>query len=102
MVERFPELAQFFGCYFHQDWDIEAADDEGLVRLYLSQEPESSITAARRELDEFLAEDLSEDELATTLLHSFGCYYSPTFFGFTTRRWLERIRDLLAEGRPPA
>jgi CdiI immunity protein len=29
MLERYPELGQFFGCYFHQDWHIEAKDDRG-------------------------------------------------------------------------
>jgi hypothetical protein len=95
--ERYPELSQFFGCNFHQDWDIEAEDDEGLVRLFRNSAQDAHVADARKELDAFLAEELTEDELGTILLGSFYCYYDPSYFGFTNRQWLERIRGFLAE-----
>jgi CdiI immunity protein len=98
MRERFPDLEQFFGCYFHQDWKIEAEDDRGLVRLFLGTEPEGWVTGTRRELDEFLAEPLAEGELRAILLRSFGCYYDPAPDGLSMREWLGRIKVFLADG----
>lgn len=31
----FHDLRQFFGSYFHQDWQLEADDVAGVVRLYV-------------------------------------------------------------------
>jgi hypothetical protein len=98
MRERFPALARFFGLYFHQDWDIEAPDDQGLVRLFLIRAPdESTAEDVRRELDDFLSATPDAD-LDETLLQSFGCAYNPERHGLTTRAWLERVRGFLADG----
>lgn len=35
------ELVQFFGAYFHQDWDLEADDWQGIVDSYVIGNPGS-------------------------------------------------------------
>ncbi|SEH66650.1 hypothetical protein SAMN04489835_2644 [Mycolicibacterium rutilum] len=33
------ELAQFFGAYFHQDWDLEADDWQRIVDNFVNADP---------------------------------------------------------------
>jgi hypothetical protein len=95
--ERYPALWQFFGCYFHQDWVIEAADDSGLVQLFLDSEPGDEADRVRAELDLLLAGPRTEAETGEILRH-LGCDYDPAQTGLSDSDWLQRVRTLLDRG----
>ncbi|CAN5552287.1 hypothetical protein BH11ACT6_BH11ACT6_30130 [soil metagenome] len=46
------DLGQFFGAYFHQDWDLEADDWPGLVDNYVDDTPHAArLRALAQEID---------------------------------------------------
>jgi hypothetical protein len=92
--ERFPELYQFFGGYFHEDWDLDAEDDAGVVRFFKSLAPSERVLEVRRQLEAFLSLGLPEEETQKAVWHSFGCAYDPG--ELPMRSWLQRIRRELA------
>jgi hypothetical protein len=96
MRERYPELFQFFGGYFNQDWDLEAEDNVGVVRVFKAQNSRKYTFEVADELDAFLALPLSETETREIVWRSFGCDYGPIAHGEEVRSWLGRIRAELA------
>ncbi|WP_243295104.1 contact-dependent growth inhibition system immunity protein [Geothrix mesophila] len=74
----FPNLALLMGAYFHQDWNLDAEDELGTVRLFFSMESESVGLGLREEL-RLLAEDAwKEDELAGLFRNLGGCLIPTT------------------------
>ncbi|EJZ12030.1 contact-dependent growth inhibition system immunity protein [Mycolicibacterium vaccae] len=71
------ELGQFFGAYFHQDWDLEADDWKGLVDNYVIGNPGSeSQRQIAQEIDD-VRTALSETALAQFLIRGVGVCYDP-------------------------
>ncbi|EJZ12027.1 contact-dependent growth inhibition system immunity protein [Mycolicibacterium vaccae] len=71
------ELEQFFGAYFHQDWDLEADDWQGIVDNYVNADPVAEpLRTMSREIDELCA-TRSEADLAQLLLREVGVCYDP-------------------------
>ena len=89
-------LPQFFGCYFHEDWDLDGDDTKSVIELYLTQTEGSSVPLqVATKIDELLASVSSDAELATKLFEEFGCNYNPSADGLTVRAWLRDISVLL-------
>ena len=86
----FPNLALLMGAYFHQDWILEAENEMGMVRLFLSMESESAGLGLRGEL-RLLAEDAwKEDELAGLFRHLGGCLIPTTDW----RGWVSLVYSM--------
>ncbi|HEY8207093.1 MAG TPA: contact-dependent growth inhibition system immunity protein, partial [Myxococcaceae bacterium] len=74
--EHFPELSQFFGCYFHQDWRLEAPDWESVVKNFLRENPADFISGVTEELGRLLEMNLDREEMRAAL-DKLGSAYSP-------------------------
>jgi hypothetical protein len=102
--DRYPELGQFLGGYFHQDWSHEqrlvGGSFEDVVRSFLRMNPVDVVRQTTRELAEFLSLDLSEKELRDILIYEFGSHLRAAGLGLTYRQWLEAVHALLAKGVP--
>ena len=99
--EEYPALTQFFGGYFHQDWDLEAAEWQGLVRNFCDAACHEQIAVVYSELGKLLAEAQDERDLSVVLFSQLGCAYDPTVDGISLRDWIEEIqRQLLASTAP--
>ncbi|MFD5009233.1 contact-dependent growth inhibition system immunity protein [Streptomyces chartreusis] len=88
--ERFPELSQLLGAYFHRDFSyIYDSRDEALDEYASQSEPEE-LAQATQEITDLLTMVPSEEELhtATTAL---GLDLLPPQ-GTSLREWLELIR----------
>jgi hypothetical protein len=92
--EQYPALWQFFCCNFHQDWDLDAADDRAVVQLFLDRNPAEEADRVRVELDRLLAEPRTEPE-TSEILGRLGCDYNPARTGLSDSEWLQRVRALL-------
>ena len=95
MINQFPHLTQFFSCYFHQDWPLEAETASDVVNNYRSSEPPESIEAASQELSKLLEMPIAPADLETFILDELGCYYDPTSENQTVREWLESVQKSL-------
>jgi hypothetical protein len=71
------ELDQFFGAYFHQDWDLEADDWEGVVDNYVKANPTAdTLRKIAQEIDD-MRTARSEPELAQFLIRGVDVCYDP-------------------------
>jgi hypothetical protein len=87
------DLRQFFGAYFDQDWKLDAADWQDVVRRFAGESgPERQALVAAR-IRGLLAGEASDARLAATV-QAMGCYFwagSPS----ETRQWLVQLADRL-------
>ena len=91
-VER---LHQFFGAYFHEDWDLEAPDWDGLVKRFVKDHPEAKTIAELSDLIDRYASQHDDEALGHLMLRELGCYYWPAADGLTTREWMHRVAAFL-------
>jgi len=98
--QEYEELSDFLGCYFNQDWKMEAENVEGLVKNYLSDFDDPAVDQCIEEIEEIL--DLigsGELDADTFLLKDmFVGYYYPED-GFTGEQWLRYLKSLILELR---
>lgn len=98
IAEKLPRLAQFFGAYFHQDWDVEAANALGVICNYLKEEPISTVQQSIKEIEQLLAMNLDEEPLKNLLQSDLSCYYDPTIYGISHSDWLHWVQASLKQG----
>jgi hypothetical protein len=94
----FRALAQFLGCYFHQDWNHEFQDAESAVHAFREREGQKSIQGVVHELEILLAESRVEADLRVLFLTGLGCYVEPSAFGLTFTEFAIWLRDVLKAG----
>ena len=88
-------LYQFFAAYFHQDWDLEADDWEGIVDNYVNEDPVAEpLRSLAQEIDE-LRQAREESDLRQFLVYTVGVDYGPQ--PLTYREWLGQIADRLRQ-----
>jgi hypothetical protein len=89
------DLYQFFAAYFHQDWDLEADDWEGIVDNYVNEDPIAEpLRALAQEIDD-LREARPEPDLKQFLVRTVGVDYLPG--PLTYKEWLGQIADRLRQ-----
>jgi CdiI immunity protein len=89
--DQYPDLFSFFGVRFHQDWDLDARDDSGVIDDFLNEEPGEFIDAVRHEIRALIELDLSESELQEAVWRDLGCYYDPTPSGLSMTQWVQTV-----------
>jgi hypothetical protein len=75
MNRKFPELHQFLGAYFHQDWTVEHETAEQVVEAFLADSDPEDLVLVRREITALLDLGKNEFELRDYLLKELSCYY---------------------------
>jgi len=87
--ERFPELSQLLGAYFHQKFsEFYGSRDEALDE-YVSESSQEDLAQAAQELEELLAMASSDQELHTAA-SALGLALLPPH-GLSLRQWLELV-----------
>ncbi|MGE2737720.1 contact-dependent growth inhibition system immunity protein [Mycolicibacterium vaccae] len=85
------ELYQFLATNFHQDWDLEAEDWQGIVDNYVDEDPTPApLLRLADEIDELRA-SRPEPQLKEFLVRQVGVDYGPA--PLTYGEWLEQIAD---------
>jgi len=98
MKTIYPNLDEFFGTYFHQDWREDSATARGIVERYLAEWPREEVQDAAEELRRLLAETLTEADLADKI-SCLGSFYNPQADGLSHRDWLCQVYELLSQNR---
>ena len=109
-TQRWPELDQLIGCYFHEDFIDDYGSPEGAIDAMLHGVPEQnepprstkSLRQGLRELEEFIefARDYLRkhpEEEEDVVLDMFGCRYNTYADGLTPLQWLEHLRKRIRE-----
>jgi len=95
MRTPYPNLDEFFGTYFHQDWREDSKTARGIIERYLAEWPTQDIRATAEELHRLLTEPLTEAEL-TDQMRLLGNFYNPNADGLSHRDWLRQVYELLS------
>lgn len=93
MSEQQEQLSQFFGCYFHQDWDLDDNSWESVVRRFVAESGKNTAHSIAEQIMELADSAKSDDQLAEAI-QGVGCYYradSPSGM----RTWLKNISAAL-------
>lgn len=99
---KFAGLYQFFGGYFYQGWAADyrwenvSPNFSAVVRHFKAVNPPLTVSRVGNELEDLLALELGEEELAAALNELGNNYRSPGKQS-SSRRWLEQILEILRE-----
>jgi hypothetical protein len=87
----YPQLRQFLGGYFHQDWPLDSARWEDVAADFVAESTRSSVEQVSDELRSLLAEGLSDAELES-VLEGLGCNVNPAAFQLGVGAWLAALQ----------
>jgi hypothetical protein len=91
MKRRYNSLQEFFLCYFHPDWRMDAASWAEVVKDFVDTADPGLIAGVVSDLREITAETASDDELAATVVREYSLSYEPSDDGLSMRAWLKAI-----------
>jgi len=91
--ERFHELGQFFGGYFHQDWGLDASDWQSVIRRFVEDASPDEIRMVATQLGMLLSMSVDDERLHAALLE-LGCDWTPRD-EMSDREWLYAIHNIL-------
>ncbi|MEZ1318435.1 contact-dependent growth inhibition system immunity protein [Pseudomonas fluorescens] len=95
MNQEYPELHEFFGAYFHQDWTVEHDTAEQVIEYFSSHSDPADLTLVLQELGSLLKLRKSEMELRSYLLRELSCYYCYWNEWESGEVWLRHIASKL-------
>lgn len=91
----YPQLRQFLGGYFHQDWPLESERWEEVADDFVAESTRSSIAQTEDELRSLLTAEWSDEEIEA-VLEGLGCNVNPAAFQLGARAWLEALQARLS------
>ncbi|OLT98667.1 hypothetical protein SAMN04490202_0154 [Pseudomonas reinekei] len=97
MNKNFPELHDFFGAYFHQDWTVEHETADQVIDGYLSESDEHHLQIVLTELCMLIAQKKEELALREYMLKELSCYYCYWNTWESGDSWLLHIARKLQE-----
>ena len=95
MNKELPELHDFFGAYFHQDWTVEHGTAEQVIDAFLADADPGDLMLVRDELNFLLDQQKDEVELREYLLKELSCYYCYWNVWESGELWLRHIASKL-------
>jgi len=90
---RYPNFADLYANYFHQDWRLDDASADDVVKRYLRVAPPEEVDRLADELTAVLAAHRSEGVLRADL----GPFnnYDPAEDGLTVELWTQHLLELV-------
>lgn len=90
-------VSHFFGAYFHEDWDLEAVDWQGIVDGYVRDERPSAelLRLLAREIDDLNA-GCTETDVEGLVTRTLGANYYP-LPEFSYGEWLHQVAARLRQ-----
>jgi hypothetical protein len=80
--------------YFHQDWDLdEASPDDVLKRYFRDHDEIEVLSSVLRALREVIDRDDFEVAFSMRFLEEIGCSFHPPGIGLSAHDWLQTLAD---------
>jgi len=95
-TSEFNKLKGLLAGYFHQDWALDFASADDVLRTIRREVPPDDIRKACTEIEEVLAQRHGIRDPEAFLWEVLDCNYSPRHDGFTVAEWLGHVRGMLA------
>ena len=92
-------LRQFFGCYFHQDWNLDQPNTQAVVAEYMRVATQEKCYALAVEILKYSESHLSDSELEEGLYSELGCYFRPSGGQISAKAWLQSITAQLLQAQ---
>ena len=89
-ASAFPQLGQFLGGDFHQDWVIDRGRWEEVVDDFIAESPRSLVLECAAELRDLLAAGFTDTEL-TGMLERLGGMVEPSAAHMRPDGWLQAV-----------
>jgi hypothetical protein len=99
MNHELPELHDFFGAYFHQDWLIEYDTPDKIIADFLQTSDPEIILSVCKELQSLLSQNKDELALRNYLLRNLSCYYCYWNEWASGQEWLNHVLAVLQNGK---
>lgn len=99
MNHEFPELHDFFGAYFHQDWLIEYDTPDKVIADFLQTSDPEIILLVCEELRSLLSQNKDELAVRDYLLRDLSCYYCYWNKWASGQEWLSYVLAVLQNGK---
>jgi len=99
----YPDLDQFIGCYFHQDWPDDAEERGDVVHpdsaiLHAFKDVNAAyLMAIKEDINGLLGRNYSEEELRRVIIKEFYGNINPSIRGSSMQEWLEHVRHMIDE-----
>lgn len=94
--DRWEELHQFFGAYFHQDWTLEADSPDEVVRIFINDGfCRSELMNLATDVETYADSKLNDAAAEEGLMSELGCYYLPSADNTGAKAWLCHVATLL-------
>ena len=94
-------LYQFFGGYFNQDWDLDAASPEEVVLDFKRESDPKEVQELAQSILRYADKFKNDADLDNALFKELDCYYSPSLKGQSAKSWLIGISEMLLSEREP-
>ena len=100
-ASNLPQLGQFFGAWFHQDWTEEGyASPMEVVRASGGRTTPKVVRETIKEIEALLARRLAPAQMRRGLIaDDLGCAYDPATDGKTFRVWLREVNGILRKAK---
>lgn len=92
MEREYPDLWQFLGGWFNQDWPLDHDSPGDVLRYAVAKEPPTLVSTVIAEIERFLREN---GEVTQQELHQLGADIVPESFGWTPTEFVEWVREEL-------
>lgn len=99
MTIELTELKSFLSGYFHEDWELDNAEPDEVITLFLESRPyESVLERIVEQIRWYLDSGKDDITVEQGLLNDLGCYYLPSADGIGAKEWLRHVADRLRFG----
>jgi hypothetical protein len=96
--QQHSALKNFFGSYFHQDWQLDFPSRGAAVEDFLRTAGPGKPQAVARDLRDLLDQNLTEEQLHTLVLDEYSRFFDPWQHEIRMREWMEGLLRELEAG----
>ena len=92
----YESVRHLTAAYFHQDYREEAGDAFGVLDMFRTDNTAFNVARLVTDVDALLSSTLTEADVRSLWLDTWGASYDPADDGLTCREWLLLVKERMA------